>query len=1525
MLKKVLSILLILAIALPIIPASIPVSATTDYRSWKQYSGQWANYKLGASSCTVKKYGCTTTALAMAAIMLGCENENDFDPGIFVARMNNSGGYTSGGALYWSKVNKAVPNMSMVGNEVKFSNESEDERIDIVKKNLEKGYAVIISILRYTDNKGKHWHYVLADTVKNGELYILDPGGNNGNIKNKYGNAEIMIRSIRCFENNGHSQYTGEVKEPVTTHTHSFVTTVENNHPHERYGVCSCGTKSYVGKSSVTNCVECYPLGNTKLTRSFEKTKGTATFYREDVNNATKYTLKLYKNDSWYNDYNMSTAEYIVTGLSNGEYEAILYIYNENTDESKSTRCESFRIVDTYTVSYNANGGTNAPSNQTKIQGTPLTLSNVIPQRQGYKFLGWATGKSSSKVAYSNGDRFDTNANVVLYAVWEPEVYTISFDANGGEGVCESVSLTFGDKTIMPNDVIREGYYLKGWSLVNNSSVIDYKLNSEYKFEQSAKLYAVWGRSNWSGNVAKAYAGGSGTEDDPYLISNSGELALLAKDVNAQTTEPEYKYYKLISNIDLGYSEWVPIGIGDGTYQYFKGCFDGAGYTISGLYISGDNYTKIGLFGYTKNSLLENVTITGDIEAIGAESYVSIGALVGSVFYTSIKNVNIKNFNISNVEHLSNKANIGLVCGYSSYLGTISNCTVTSSYIWDCDVYEAYIGGICGNTEGYIMDCSIFAEETLFKSIYGDISVNVGGIAGYVKWNVDRCFVEAPRLIDKQNIACVMELAGITAYASAVKSCAVKFTNKETIAYNSKEVPYSIYIIQTSSNRLHASGIAQCDVVENCKYDGASIIVENTSTKISTLHTLSAGGVSANSSNPGYITNCIVDVEGIISSKAYKKFSYAGGILGRSLHYSYSNPLKISSSLVLVDSVEAVCTSGTKEEYVDGEFYGYSYGGVAGDVGCWANQEITKCYTIDKIILNATTRVDERTTLKSEDKIKSVAFQSGLLGLNAYVSLANIKENAEAVWILKDGEIPDLYYTHLKEVSVLQTENGILAVDKERAIAGETVTITATPNEGYLLEKVTVNGEEIVGTTFVLQDNCVIHAVFIPQTEIYNVKVEAHDNAKGSLVNLDNTDAMMLFGETDKLTVNDGEEIQVNTTANTDYTVDTIYVNGEEIAGNNFIVTDNSVVTMEVVSIDTEIEAITYDAKNVGSDEATLSGCVSGEGEGITRYIRYWEKLNPDEIYITEIVNNSGEYTVDVTMLNPETTYEYQMTKDGEIRTFTTEEAVVAVLDDEEIIVDVTGVSLDKSSVSLTARESVTLAATVAPEDASNADVTWKSSNKNVATVENGVVTAVGAGNATITVTTEDGGFSAKCVVTVKATTVPATGIGLDKTSVELSIGGFEQLNATVAPSNATDKSVTWSSTNEGVAMVSSAGMVVGVGVGTAVIVAKANNGNHTAFCVVTVSEPTVEAPAEPEITLSGTDPLTVTLTGEFTGKVVVALYNDQNTMIEVTAFDAVESKTINFTDSGSYVKVMWVESLISLTPKCEAKFKSLN
>ena len=165
----------------------------------------------------------------------------------------------------------------------------------------------------------------------------------------------------------------------------------------------------------------------------------------------------------------------------------------------------------------------------------------------------------------------------------------------------------------------------------------------------------------------------------------------------------------------------------------------------------------------------------------------------------------------------------------------------------------------------------------------------------------------------------------------------------------------------------------------------------------------------------------------------------------------------------------------------------------------------------------------------------------------------------------------------------------------------------------------------------------------------------------------------------------------------------------------------------------------------------------------------------------------------------------------------------------------VTSVALDKTELALTVGDAaVQLTATVAPDNATDKTVTWSSDKTSVATVDaTGKVTAVAEGTATITATAGD--KTATCTVTVKAATIAVTSVALDKSELALTVGDAAvQLTATVAPDNATDKAVTWSSDKTSVATVDATGKVTAVAEGTATITAKA--GDKTATCTVTVT-----------------------------------------------------------------------------------------
>ncbi len=167
----------------------------------------------------------------------------------------------------------------------------------------------------------------------------------------------------------------------------------------------------------------------------------------------------------------------------------------------------------------------------------------------------------------------------------------------------------------------------------------------------------------------------------------------------------------------------------------------------------------------------------------------------------------------------------------------------------------------------------------------------------------------------------------------------------------------------------------------------------------------------------------------------------------------------------------------------------------------------------------------------------------------------------------------------------------------------------------------------------------------------------------------------------------------------------------------------------------------------------------------------------------------------------------------------------------EDPVIAVTGVSLDQSSLTLDIGGTANLTATVSPSNATNKAVSWSTSNQSVATVNNGTVTAVAAGTATITATA--GGKSATCSVTVNKKEVAVASIDLDQTEAELETGETLTLTATVTPNDATNKTVTWNSSDSKVVTVKD-GVVTAVSAGNATITVSA--GGKTATCEVKVN-----------------------------------------------------------------------------------------
>ena len=238
----------------------------------------------------------------------------------------------------------------------------------------------------------------------------------------------------------------------------------------------------------------------------------------------------------------------------------------------------------------------------------------------------------------------------------------------------------------------------------------------------------------WTDYAASAFAGGSGTEEDPYQIATAEQLALLASDINSGVKNLDHsgEYFVITSDIDLSAHRWIPIGDGttDGSHHGFYGRFEGSGKTITGLYVDeSDNQFAAGLFGnfsgeYIKNLNIKDAYVTTETERGEIDG---AGILVGNAAPLYGASILIENCSVTGKVESASAYTGGLV-GSNSY-GTYNNCTA------DVTVDGAgYAGGFVGHDFlGNFNGCVSRGKVSGFNS--------VGGFAGALDYGskIEKC------------------------------------------------------------------------------------------------------------------------------------------------------------------------------------------------------------------------------------------------------------------------------------------------------------------------------------------------------------------------------------------------------------------------------------------------------------------------------------------------------------------------------------------------------------------------------------------------------------------------------------------------------------------------------------------------------------------------------------------------------------------------------------------------------------------
>lgn len=239
------------------------------------------------------------------------------------------------------------------------------------------------------------------------------------------------------------------------------------------------------------------------------------------------------------------TGTYSISG--NGSATKTITVTFKNYEENwkgevteSATKTVSFSVSvpawTSYTVKYNANGGTGTPSSQTKWKDQTLKLSTTKPTRTGYTFQGWGTSASDTSVDYAAGASYTANKAITLYAIWKAITYAVKYNANGGSGAPANQTKTYGKTlTLSSTKPTRSSiddngtlttYTFKGWATSASSTSVAYAAGASYTANAAVTLYAVWSKTVSTSMFYVSYNTNGGSEVISQTKINGETLVL---------------------------------------------------------------------------------------------------------------------------------------------------------------------------------------------------------------------------------------------------------------------------------------------------------------------------------------------------------------------------------------------------------------------------------------------------------------------------------------------------------------------------------------------------------------------------------------------------------------------------------------------------------------------------------------------------------------------------------------------------------------------------------------------------------------------------------------------------------------------------------------------------------------------------------------------------------------------------------------------------------------------------------------
>ena len=275
-----------------------------------------------------------------------------------------------------------------------------------------------------------------------------------------------------------------------------------------------------------------------------------------------------------------------------------------------------------------------------------------------------------------------------------------------------------GKVTVTPGSIIESGTF--NGEVINNGTITGGVFNN-----------TVSGSGTITGGTFNTPMTGSGTKNDPYQISTADQLKLFRDIVNGSNGQTQNRgaYAVLTANIDLNNEPWTPIGnYTEGNQIYYEGTFDGGGYTISGLNVTG-KFRCASLFGAVKGGTIKNLTVAGNVShnysSTGLDCHV--GGIVGSAL------------DAATIENCSN--NCSVTGGSGDFIGGIAGSNINNARIIDCynvgtitgTIIET--GGVTGFNMGTISNCYNVGTIKMLHN-----SNAVGEIVGNNVGTVKNCY-----------------------------------------------------------------------------------------------------------------------------------------------------------------------------------------------------------------------------------------------------------------------------------------------------------------------------------------------------------------------------------------------------------------------------------------------------------------------------------------------------------------------------------------------------------------------------------------------------------------------------------------------------------------------------------------------------------------------------------------------------------------------------------------------------------------